>query len=454
MPPFAAGTQVKIPLQQHLGAPATLVVTSGDRVLRGQLIGTANGFVSANIHASTSGQVLLVDSHTSDATGRSIPHVVIEADGLDERQTLEAWTNWKDKDAKTLVGRIAEAGIVGMGGAGFPTHVKLSPPPDKKIDTLIINGAECEPYLTSDHRVMLEYPKEIIEGVEILQHILGVKTAYIAIEEDKQDVIDLFAGIGRAQASSPRRTDENGAAGALPQGTPAPYLASDIVIAVLKTMYPQGSEKQQIYAITGREVPCSGLPMDVGCLVENVGTVLAIRNAVVEGWASDERVVTVTGFAVAKPQNLMARVGTPFSVLVAQCSDGIPAVVGGRDAAPTKIIAGGPMMGFAQYTLDVVVTKTTSGILALRVEDSATYMSTSCISCGRCNDVCPMRLLPSEMAQMIEADDIEGAVNLNLMDCFECGACAYVCPARRPLVQHFRRAKATIALKRSLEKKS
>ena len=420
MPPFAAGTRIRVPLQQHLGAPATPAVAPGDRVLRGQLVGAAKGFVSANVHAPTSGQVYAVDYRAPVATGQqSVPHVVIEADGLDERRMSEAWPDWDGKDAKALIGRIAEAGIVGMGGAGFPTHVKLSPPPEKKIDTLIINGAECEPYLTGDHRAMLEYPQEILEGVAILQHILGAKTVRIAIEEDKQDAIECI----RLHSTA----------------FDCHRLPSTAIVS-LKAMYPQGSEKQLIYALTGRNVPVSGLPMDIGCLVENVGTVLAIRNAVVKGWALDERIVAVTGPAISSPRNFIARVGTPYRTLV-EAAGGLGKAV--------KIIAGGPMMGFAQYTLDIAVTKTTSGILALRAEDCAAYESAACISCGRCNVACPQRFLPSEMGQFIEADDIDEAKALGLMGCFECGTCSYVCPARRPLVQHFRRAKAAVALSRT-----
>ncbi|MCL1856740.1 MAG: electron transport complex subunit RsxC [Kiritimatiellaeota bacterium] len=417
LPPFVAGTIVKVPLRQHLGAAATATVASGDIVLRGQRIGAAQGAVSAHVHAPTSGRVVTIEENAPGAAGRSVPHVVIEADGLDGRcQPFAPWADWQDKDAATLAGRIAEAGVVGMGGAGFPTHVKLG---TKKVDTLIINGAECEPYLTSDHRAMLEHPAEIIEGAHILRHILGAKTLRFAIEENKPDAIDLLAS--QPFSLSAFQPDCDG----------------DVAIAVLKAMYPQGSEKQQIYAITGRAVPDSGLPMDVGCLVENVGTVLAVYNAIVKGLPLDERIVTVTGPAIAHPCNILARIGTSYRTLIE--------AAGGLDHA-VKVISGGPMMGFAQYTLDIAVTKTTSGILALRAQDCSAYASCPCIACGRCNAVCPMRLLPSEMSQRIEADDIAEAQKLRLTTCFECGACSYACPARRPLVQHFRRAKAALAL--------
>lgn len=410
---------VRVPLVQHLGAAARPLVAVGDTVLRGQTIGAAAGFISAAVHAPTSGTVTAIEDGPTP-TGRACPHVVITADGRDERaEPYEAWTDWERRDSKELVARVAAAGVVGMGGAGFPTHVKLSPPPDKPIDTLVLNGAECEPYLTSDHRTMLEHAREIWGGCRILRHLLKVKTVRIAIEANKPDAIAAMEEAAR---------DAEG----------------DVAVAVLETLYPQGSEKQQIFAVTGREVPPSGLPMDIGCVVENVGTTLAVWNAVVNGWPLDERTVTVTGPGVAAPRNFTTRVGVSFGALIE--------AAGGLKDQVAKVIAGGPMMGFAQHTLDVSVSKTTSGILALRHADVRAYTSQACIGCGRCNDACPMRLVPSELAQCIEADDVPAAEALNLMDCFECGACAYVCPARRPLVQHMRRAKAAVLLKRRLEK--
>lgn len=411
--------ELRVPLVQHLGAAAKPLVEVGAEVKRGQTIGAASGFISAAIHAPTSGTVKAIEEGPTP-TGRACPHMVIAADGRDERaEPYEPWADWRKMGAKDIVSRVAAAGIVGMGGAGFPTHVKLSPPPDKPIDTLILNGAECEPFLTSDHRTMLDHAREIWEGCCILRHVLGAKTVRIAIESNKPDAIAALSEAAR---------DAEG----------------DVAVVVLETLYPQGSEKQQIYAVTGREVPPSGLPMDVGCLVENVGTTLAIRNAVVQGWPLDERTVTVTGPAIATPRNVTTRVGVPFSALVEAC--------GGLAANVAKVIAGGPMMGFAQHSLGVSVSKTTSGILALRAADVRPYTSQACIACGRCNEACPMRLLPSELGQYIEADDIAAAEAANLMDCFECGSCAFVCPSRRPLVQHMRRAKAAILLKRRLEK--
>ena len=417
--PLPVPAQLAVPLLQHLGAPATPLVEVGAEVKRGQPIGAAAGFISAAVHAPTSGTVKAIEDRPT-SVGRTCPHVIIEADGRDERvEPYEPWPDWEKRSGKELVARVAEAGIVGMGGAGFPTHVKLSPPPDKPIDTLIINGAECEPYLTGDHRKMLEYAREIWEGCRILRHILKVNTVRIAIEDNKPDAIEAIRqAIGEVEG--------------------------DVAVVELETIYPQGSEKQQIYGITGREVPSAGLPMDVGCLVENVGTTYAIWNAVVNGYPLDERIVTVTGRGVPEPRNYRARVGVAFQELIAASGGILPNV--------TKIVAGGPMMGFAQHTLEVSVNKTTSGIVALPADEVNFFTSKPCISCGRCNNACPLYLLPSELAHCIEADDIPAAEALNLMDCFECGACAYVCPAHRPLVQHMRRAKAAVMLKRRLEK--
>ncbi|MGI5868488.1 MAG: electron transport complex subunit RsxC [Kiritimatiellia bacterium] len=405
---------LKVPLVQHLGAPAKAVVEVGATVKRGDMIGVAQGFVSSPVHAPTSGVVKGFEMRPG-AVGRLVQHCVIEADGLDARsEVLQPLPDWAARSTQELIDRIAEAGIVGMGGAGFPTHVKVAPPPDKPIHTLIVNGAECEPYLTSDHRTMLERTADIWEGIRIQRQILGAKQVWICIEENKPDAIEAFSKV---------ESDD------------------DVGVVVLKTFYPHGSEKQQIWATLGVEVPSGGLPADVGCLVENVGTLVAIQEAVVKGWPLDSRCVTVTGECIRNPGNFHVRCGMAYADLIA--------AAGGCRTPPHKLVSGGPMMGFAVANADVVVTKTTSGIVALDASHAAAYSSMPCISCGRCNHVCPMRLLPSEMSCAIEADDIDQAIDLHVADCYECGCCSYVCPSHRPLVQHFRRAKGELAARRA-----
>ena len=406
---------LRVSMSQHLGAPAKPTVQKGDEVLRGQVIGEAAGFISAAVHAPTSGTVKEV-GEAPTVMGTPAAFVSIEPDGNDAWvDSLAGVPDWSTADPKTLIAKVAACGIAGMGGAGFPTNVKLSPPPDKPIDTLILNGAECEPYLTADHRLMVEQAGQIWVGCQIIQKILGAKTVRIAIEDNKPEAI---AAMEQAMA---------GAEG-------------DVAVSVLKTEYPQGAEKQQIYAITGREVPSGGLPMDVGCVVENVGTTLAVWDAVVNGKPLTERVTTVTGLPVSNPKNVLGRIGTPYSDLLDFC--------GGLSSDAAKIISGGPMMGIAQSGLDVTTTKTTSGLLFLAPEQVDTFSSMPCIACGRCIDACPMYLVPAELSQMLEAEDYEAAEDLNVLDCIECGCCAFACPAHRPLVQHMKQGKSQVMLKR------
>jgi len=408
-----------VPLSQHLGAPAKAIVQIGDSVKAGQLIAEQNGFISAPVHAPASGKVAALEE-TLTASGRPCGAVVIETASPQEWQLFPPLPDWRTADKKDLLARIGEAGVVGMGGAGFPTRVKLSPPADKPIDTVILNGAECEPYLTADHRLMLECAKEIRTGAEIIRHILGAKSLRVAIEDNKPNAI---AAMEKAFQD----------------------IDGDVAVTVLSTSYPQGSEKQQIYSVTGREVPRGGLPMDVGCVVENVSTAYAIYDAVVNGRPLVRRVISVTGDAVAQPSNLLAPCGTLYSDLVAAC--------GGLKGKAAKVISGGPMMGFAVSSLNVPTGKTASGLLLLSAGKVSCYTSQACISCGRCVEACPMRLAPAELSQCIEADDIEGAEQAALMDCIECGSCAFVCPAHRPLVHHMRRAKAVVMAKRAAAKK-
>ena len=404
-----------VSMSQHLGAPAKPTVKVGDTVARGQRIGDAAGFISAHVHAPTSGTVKrLIEAPT--AIGGMAPAIEIEPDGEDcWDETIQACPDWRALDRKALLARVAEGGVAGMGGAGFPTHVKLGPPPDKKIDTVIINGAECEPYLTADYRLMLEHTDDIAEGIDVIRAALGAEHVVFAIEDNKPEAIPLLE----------RALGE---------------LAGDVQLAVMETKYPQGAEKQQILTVTGREVPSGGLPMDVGVVVENVATAIAVRDAVVRGLPLIERITTVTGSPVNSPRNLRTRLGASYAHLLA--------LAGGTAGDVAKVISGGPMMGFAQASLETATTKTTSGLLLLAAAEVAPYSSLACISCGRCVAGCPMQLVPSELSQMLEAEDYENAEAWNVMDCIECGCCSFVCPAHRPLVQHMRRGKNEIMLKR------
>lgn len=307
-----------------------------------------------------------------------------------------------------------EAGIVGLGGAAFPTHVKLSPPKEKKIDTVILNGAECEPYLTSDHRLMLERSKDILEGLKIIMKILGVSKGYIGIEQNKPDAITKMKEVARGE--------------------------TNIEVRDLKVKYPQGAEKQLIKAILDRDVPAGGLPMDVGVVVQNVGTAKAIYDACRYGRPLIERVVTVTGRGVNEPKNLRVRIGTQFSQLLDEC--------GGFKDSTVKVIAGGPMMGIAQTNTEVPVIKGTSGILILTSKEAEKAEYLPCFRCGRCIEACPMKLQPSILSVLIEKGKYQEAKENNLLDCFECGSCAYVCPAKRPMVQFMKLAKLFVLAKK------
>ena len=407
-----------VPVPQNIGKPPKVIVNKGDLVKKGQLIAEADGFVSVPLHSPTSGTIgetVLIPG----AVGTMIPAIEIISDGQDEwGSPLEPIPDWKNTDREILKKRICDAGIIGMGGAAFPSHVKLSPPPEKVIDTLILNGAECEPYLTADHRLMLEHPDCVLEGAAIAAKILRVDRVFVGIEENKQNAIDAMK----------KNAGKYG-----------------IKIVPLRVRYPQGAEKQLIMAITGRHVVAGGLPMDVGCVVQNVGTCAAIRAAVVEGHPLIERMTTITGSPVKDPCTWQLRIGTPVAEALK--------LAGGIVAPAAKLILGGPMMGFAQATLDGSVAKNSSGILLLQADETGQYTSNPCIRCGRCVDACPMRLLPGPISVLVESEKYDQAEQAFVMDCVECGACSYVCPANRPLIQHFRRAKAEInALRRAGKK--
>ncbi|MCG6552287.1 MAG: electron transport complex subunit RsxC [Candidatus Magnetominusculus sp. LBB02] len=399
-----------IPLSQHIGAPCKALVEVGQRVVAGQLIGNPEGFVSAPVHASIAGKVTGIEAFPSPM-GRMVPCIVIENDKTDEWAVFEEDPGYIERTADELKGRIKAAGIVGMGGATFPTIVKLSPPKEKKIDAVIINGAECEPFLTSDHRVMLESPKEVIEGLKILMKVLGLEKGYIGIEENKKDAIIKMREI----ASGDR----------------------NIEVHSLVTKYPQGAEKMLIKSILNREVPAGGLPMDVGVVVQNVGTAFAIYEACKFGKPLVERVVSVTGSAVVSPKNLSVRIGTSVSQMIEQC--------GGLKGGAVKVISGGPMMGFAIYDLDTPVTKGTSGIVAMEDKDIVHRTKfNNCIRCGRCVEACPMGLMPLMLSVYSEKGMYADAKDYHLFDCFECGSCTYVCPSKRPIVQQIRLAKTMV----------
>ncbi|NNJ71507.1 MAG: electron transport complex subunit RsxC [Kiritimatiellales bacterium] len=407
----------KVIMHQNIGAPPELVVKKGDTVKKGTLLAKASGFVSVPLHAPTSGTIKSIDK-CPGPTGISVPAIEIAADGEDAWESpFEPIADWMNADPAGLRQRICDAGIVGMGGAGFPTHVKLSPPEDKTIDTLILNGAECEPYLTADHRLMLEHAEEVVLGAAISARILGLKSAVIGIEENKPDAIEKLESVAGKY---------------------------NITVQSLPVNYPQGAERQLIYAITGREVPIGKLPMDVGCVVQNIATVIAIAEAVVKGLPSIERVATVTGKPVVNPGNWRLRIGTPVAKVLE--------LAGGISEQPAKLLLGGPMMGIAQSSLDVTVMKNTSGVLLIAADEVSLYTSEPCIRCGRCVDCCPMQILPATISQAVENKRFDWAEKLNVMACIECGSCSYVCPSHRPLNQHFKRAK--VEIQAGLRKKS
>jgi electron transport complex protein RnfC len=404
--------QFVVPLAQHIGAPAVPCVAAGQWVGKGEVIGQAKGFVSAPVHAPTSGEVVTVEPRPHQQ-GRALPAVVIRPDGEDVWVDALPLKDPAELAPSEIIERIRAAGVVGMGGATFPTHVKLTPPDDKPISTLLVNGVECEPYLTSDHRIMLEESERMLTGIAIVRRVLGVARVAIGVEANKPDAIALLtercAGL-------------------------------DIEVVPLAVKYPQGSEKQLIHALTGRQVPSGGLPMDVGVVVQNVATLAAVADAVIEGRPLIERVCTVTGPAVVNPKNLRIRIGMPLQHLVEVC--------GGLREPPAKIIMGGPMMGQAQLSLEVPATKGSSGLLLLRSADVSLAPEGPCIRCARCVQACPIRLLPTSIAACGRFDRFADAEGLRAMDCIECGSCSYICPASLPLVQSIRHAKATILAQR------
>lgn len=393
--------EVVYPLSQHIGAPATPIVKKGDRVLAGQLIAEAGGFVSANIHASVSGTVKVIEPRLI-SSGSKVNSIVIDNDNQYESVSFVPCDKPLDELTRDeVINAIKAAGVVGMGGAGFPTHVKLSPKNADEIDTIIINGSECEPYLTSDYRRLMDEPEKVIEGLKIALTLFPGAKGIIAVEDNKPKAIELL---------------KEKLAG-----------DSNITVNKMKTKYPEGAERQLIYANTGRYINSKMLPADAGCIVHNVDTAYAIYEAVREGKPLTRRLVTVSGDAVENPCNFNVPTGTSYEELIE--------LAGGFKGTPKKIIAGGPMMGKAIYSLDQPVTKSSSAILCLSKDEAAEYEASSCIRCGRCVSVCPGRVMPNQLARLATANDIDGFLKNNGMECCECGCCSYVCPARRPLTQ-------------------
>ncbi|MCD6112217.1 MAG: electron transport complex subunit RsxC [Bacteroidales bacterium] len=401
--------KVYIPITQHLGAPSTLVVKKGDSIKTGQLIAKSESFICANNHSSVSGKISKIDNFI-DASGYKKPCIVVDVEG-------DEWIDSIDKSLEIkkditlssgeIIQKIKEMGIVGLGGACFPTHVKLMLPEGKKADYLIINGVECEPYLTSDHRMMLEKGEEILIGTSILMKALNVDNAIIGIENNKKDAINHLTELSKNYKG--------------------------IKIESLKVKYPQGGEKQLIKALTNREVPSGKLPLDVGCVVDNVGTAFAVYEAVQKNKPLFERVVTVTGKSVKEPKNLMVRMGTPVNYLIEKAG-GLPEDTG-------KIISGGPMMGKALTSLDVPVVKGTSGILLMKKSESKRNKEQNCIRCGKCVVACPMGLEPYLLAALSEHKNYEELEKHHIMDCIECGSCQFTCPSFRPLLDNLRLGK-------------
>jgi len=405
--------EVFIPVQQHIGAPCKPVVEKGMDIKTGQIIATAGGFVSSLIHATISGKVKAIESFPHPLSGQGLMIQII-SDGKDEwintGENVPKVREWEKLSKDEIITDVQNAGIVGMGGAAFPLHVKLSPPKGKTIDTLILNGCECEPFLTADHRMMLEKTDDVILGVRLIMKALGAEKAIIGIEANKPDAIEK---ITKAIAPFP-----------------------NITVQPLKVKYPQGAEKMLIKAALNRNVPAGGLPMDVNVVVNNVGTAIAVTDAVMRKRPVIERVVTVTGKGIREPKNVLARIGTPFQNLIDFC--------GGLTEDAAKVLMGGPMMGVAQHTLAVPVIKATSGIVCLTSESIVDKKEYPCIQCGACIRVCPMDLMPTRLARFAQNCKWDEAEKFGIVNCIECGSCAFVCPSNIPLVQRIRIGKLKV----------
>lgn len=402
-----------ISMSQHLGAPATPIVAKGERVKVGQLIATASGFISANIHSSVSGTVSAVEKYP-DIFGNPVMHVIVDVEGDEWMDTIDRTPDViKDivMDSVQIIKRIGDCGVVGLGGASFPTHVKLSPPPGKKAEFLVINGAECEPYLTSDYRIMVERPEEILIGASIMMKALGVSKCFVGIEENKPEAIEKMRRIAVKD---------------YPQ----------IEVVVLKKKYPQGGEKQLIDAVVGRKVPSMGLPIDVGVVVQNCGTALAVYEAVQKNKPLFEGVVTVTGDCTEQQRNFLLRVGTPLDRMIN--------AVGRLPKEAAKLISGGPMMGKAVSNISAASVKSTSALLLLTQDQTKRKEAGECIRCGKCAQACPMGLEPYLLNKLSRSGRYEDLEREKVYDCIECGCCMFTCPANIPLLDYIRMAKGDV----------
>ena len=402
------------PMSQHIGAPAIPLVKKGDKVLAGQKIGEASGFISANVICSVSGTVKAVEPRRV-ANGAMVNSIVVENDG--EYTAVEGLG--ADRDPAKLSKQeirdiVKEAGIVGLGGAGFPTHVKLAPKDESKIEYILVNGAECEPYLTSDYRLMMEEPEKLVGGLKVILQLFDNAKGVIAVENNKPEAIKKLEELVKDE---PR-----------------------ITVCPLLTKYPQGGERSLIYAVTGRKVNSSMLPADAGCIVDNVDTVISVYNAVCKTTPLMRRVVTVTGDAIANPQNFQVKIGTNMQELIE--------AAGGFKTEPEKLIAGGPMMGMALFGTDIPVTKTNSALLCMSKDEVAANAETPCIRCGKCVSVCPSHIVPVKMMKAALKGDCKAFEKVGGMECMECGSCTFICPAKRPLTQAFKEMRKTVAANR------
>lgn len=401
------------PLSQHIGAPASPIVAVGDTVLRGQKIAETGGFVSAPVFASVSGTVKAIEPRHV-ATGDLVNSIIIENDGEMKETDFHGVEDVASLSKEQIIEKVKEAGVVGMGGAGFPTHVKLSPKEPDKIEFIIANCAECEPYLTADYRRMLENPEELIGGMKIVLRLFDHAKGILGVEDNKPDCIQKLKELTKDEER--------------------------IEVMPLKTKYPQGGERQLIYATTGRSINSKMLPADAGCIVDNVETLVAINRAVKEGKPVMDRIFTVTGDAVANPGNFEYCIGMSYAEILEEA--------GGFKENPEKMISGGPMMGFAVFSLEIPTTKTSSSLLCLKKDDVSASEVTACINCGRCVSVCPEQIVPSRLAKMSQFHDSESFEKWNGMECIECGSCSYICPAKRPLAQYIKTMKKQILAER------